>query len=323
MSTLRSEALLRGYANPYAALDAKGMPTGTARHDPDHGRKGVIEHIGATITRTHILERDDRGKPIPVEPKASYVQPRVVHAFAYDLTPQLLPHTDYIVRLFKDRDIIAADEATAKLARVPWMQPSEVLAAARQAAIDLWTDTYGSPPPVATWPDHILGEMPVATATADAAPAVDPLEEILAELGAEFAPAQGVGLAKLALEAYHGDRNAAATSLAGFSTLYTVHRAQTLADAGVEPFVGDQQVPPGDILHAIARAVHTDGADLAKLVPPRTVALVRHAVTIFATTQGADALHAYFAPPPPPPPAAPDLTPTNPSPTPAADGGST
>lgn len=175
--TIRSHAMLRVYANPYAALDPNGMPCGVTRHDPEHGRKGAVEMIGVEITRTPILKRGEDGKPIPADPQRDYVKPVVKHDFAYDLTPQQVPHTDFVLRRLRKSEIIAADQETATLAKLEgWTSAADALAQAKDAVIADWKSKYGEEPPVGDWPVFELlrepkPEPPAEPAEDEAAPA--------------------------------------------------------------------------------------------------------------------------------------------------------
>src|SRR5262249_10364328 len=54
--------------------------------------------------------------------------------------------------------LLPADEATAKRTGVAFLDPHEALARAAEKAVEVWTKTYGEPPPVDTWPDALRPE---------------------------------------------------------------------------------------------------------------------------------------------------------------------
>jgi hypothetical protein len=140
---LRSRKVLLVFPVPFAALDPEGMPSAAVRFDPPTGRKGEVHFIGATRKNTLVEKRKrEEGR-----------QSLYVTSFEYDLMPQRITHTDYHVQRIRQGDLIAADQATAKIAGVPFAQPEVAFERARYAAIARWEQQYGEPPPVESWPE--------------------------------------------------------------------------------------------------------------------------------------------------------------------------
>jgi hypothetical protein len=139
---LRSQELLLVYPVPFAALDAGGMPAAAVRFDPPTGRPNVVHFIGCG-RQNRLIERRKR---------AEGRQSVYGTSFRYELAPQPITHTDYHVQRIHHGELIAANEATARIAGVPFVSPSTAFERARYAAIRRWEQQYGTYPPVDKWP---------------------------------------------------------------------------------------------------------------------------------------------------------------------------
>ena len=277
----RSSAALRGYPNPYSALDANGMPAGFCRYDPEHGNAGEVHHVGATLSYAPITEVRDQMKG---ETRPTKFATKVEHSFE----PATLPHTDYFVKRFRDLDLIVADEATARICGMAFLPPAAALRAAKQAVIADWQSTYGTPPPVDEWPAICLVPLPepvprlplprATLATSDALP-------LGPELGAVISSLEWMGdgleaLARLARSVY-GAPAAAADGLQTLSTLYLPGTAKQLALIGV--LVMDKG-EPRPIVAVVADLVKAIAAEPTKemLVQARLRPLLARLVSTYA-----------------------------------------
>lgn len=153
------------HINPYVALNHDGMPVGVVLYDPLEGRQGEAHFIGARIAKREVRRADvpaKRGNALRKDRRSPRFATRVEH----DLAPQRVPHTAHHIVAIESGSLIPANEATAAIARVPFVAPAERLAAARDTAIATWTRDYGVPPPVADWPALAIPAVPVPQATA-------------------------------------------------------------------------------------------------------------------------------------------------------------
>lgn len=167
---LRSKAQLKVYPNPYAALDGQGQPVGTVRHDPQHGRKGVVHYVGADLAfrvRTADENAGRRGAirirdtTFPTSQGRQLLRETVI---TYRLgKPATIEHTDYHVQRLQQGELLPADAATAKIAAVAWVEPQEALDAAREGKglygreLVAWQANTGELPEV---PRFLLGVAP-------------------------------------------------------------------------------------------------------------------------------------------------------------------
>lgn len=289
---LRSSMKLRAFPNPYAALDADGMPSGAFRYDPDHGMPNAIHFVGVVVTRTQVPPPKGE-KPRQFKKEGRF--PLVKLTFAYDFSaPTDLPHSDYFVRALRvtgPRDLIIADAATAAIVGVPFEDPQKVLEGERSAAIMRWNRQYGTNPPVERWAAYAIG----AGAATDTAPAVsapaaapeaasaprapDALDHAMLELG-ETLPAHlsEIGmLGQIAEEALGGDRDAAALAILSLGGFYltTGMRSATLATLKIEVRDGaGAPLAPSAVLGAVLRVAHHAPDDLPLLTPARCLPLI-------------------------------------------------
>jgi hypothetical protein len=149
------------------ALNHDGMPVGVVLYDPLEGRQGEAHFIGARLAKREARRPDvlaKRGNVLRKDRRA----PRYVTRVEHDMTPQRVPHTAHHIVAIESGSLIPANEATAKIARVPFVAPAVRLAAARDAAIANWTREYGAPPPVASWPVLAIPAVPQENATGPA-----------------------------------------------------------------------------------------------------------------------------------------------------------
>lgn len=275
---LRSAAALRGYPNPYAALDAKGMPSGFCRYDPEHGNPGEVHHVGATLKETRLTEVRDQAKG---ETRPTKFTVEVSHSFE----PALLPHTDYFVRRFRDLDLICADEATARLCQMPFVPPSAALNSAKAAIIAEWTITYGSPPPVDSWPAAVL--IPISIAAPAARPALNTIPsstpQLAPELVAVMSSLEWMGdlepLARVARVVY-GTVSAAADGLQALQTIYLPGTVKQFAPAGVLVMKGAEPRPIAMVMADLVKAIAVDRAK-EMLVPTRLRPLIANLVKAY------------------------------------------
>jgi hypothetical protein len=151
----RSKALLLVYPNPYAALDADGMPNGIVRFDPVHGRAGTLDFIGASATFRTEVRKDAKGRTLGPR-DAPEVQPLRTRVIEYDLRPQRLPHTDYHVSQIRSGDLITIDESTARICQEAFVPPVEAFAKAKARAIADWKTLYLEEPDTSGWPLFVL-----------------------------------------------------------------------------------------------------------------------------------------------------------------------
>jgi hypothetical protein len=175
----RSRHLLKVFVNPFAALDHNGMPFGLVRYDPDYGRKGVVHFVGASTKTTYADPRAASrafaiatigdGQAARVLRFSTVVLPERKTEVAYELdvdgdgkadvqvlAVQSVEHSDYHLARIRDRELVPADEATAKLVRADWRDPVVVIEEERKLRIDEHVAAYGEPPPVDTWPTFAI-----------------------------------------------------------------------------------------------------------------------------------------------------------------------
>lgn len=165
----RSKLVLSVFPNPYHCYDHLGRLSSAVRYDPLFGRPGEIHHVGAEVT-TKVVEARGEVKSIPQD-TGTGGPPRDVTTFStdprgdlrdttvkHDVAAHPLPHTDYHVRMIRGGSLIAADEATAKAARVAFMPLREALIAARAKLVQAWKAEHPEDD-VPEWPmpDQISG----------------------------------------------------------------------------------------------------------------------------------------------------------------------
>ena len=280
----RSSAALRGYPNPYSALDANGMPAGFCRYDPEHGNVGEVHHVGATLSCAPITEVRD---PMKGETRPTKFATKIEHVFE----PATLPHTDYFVKRFRDLDLIVADEATARICGMAFSPPADALRAAKQAVIAEWQSTYGAPPPVDEWPTVCLVSLPdsvapdrrpavrTASLASDALPLGPEFDAVLASL--EWMGEGLDALARVARSVY-GAPAAAADGLQTLSTLYLPGTAKQLALIGVVVLDEGEPRPVAAVVVDLVKAIALDPSkELHLLIPPRLRPLITRLVAAY------------------------------------------
>jgi hypothetical protein len=170
MRLSRNELLV--IINPYAALDHNGMPVGVVLHDPLEGRAGEAHFIGARIARTEVRRTDVQPKRGTI--RADRRKPRYATRVDHDMAQQSVPHTAHHIAAIESGALIPANEATARIARVSFVDPAARLATARENAIDAWTREHGDAPPVADWPPLTIPGSAAPGVPAAPAPATNP-----------------------------------------------------------------------------------------------------------------------------------------------------
>jgi hypothetical protein len=139
---------LRVRPNPYFALDADGMPAGIVRVDPEVGRPGVIEFIGATLTKTTIEGEVFKGVRNERLPK-SYQRRSTAIVFAQDAIS--IAATPYHIEQVRAGAVLADDKETARACRIWFVDPKVALEQAKARAIAEWKASHDDPPPVDAW----------------------------------------------------------------------------------------------------------------------------------------------------------------------------
>jgi len=161
---MKKPVLLRVRPNPYFALDANGMPAGLVRVDPEAGRPGVIEFVGAKVLKTPTDEKDNKAREPMYRRRATLI------TFAQE--PVEILATPYHVEQVRSGALIAADKETARACLIWFVEPAAAPEQAKAKAIADWLATTGEKPPVEDWPG--------ALKPAEAKAPVDPAEEVLA-----------------------------------------------------------------------------------------------------------------------------------------------
>lgn len=198
------------YGNPFAALDHKGQPCGCYPFDPDHNG-GSRRWIGASInmeasqerTKDEALKGAKAQTPMRITANGVTVIEAIAvrsrHVFAFDLTPQPIPApaSSHYRAGVREGSLFPADEASAKALGVPakdLRDPLELLAQARDAAIQLWIDQHGEPPPVDEWPANLQPLAVLAEEAVEQVPDLAPADVTPAlgkPVSAPVAPARG------------------------------------------------------------------------------------------------------------------------------------
>lgn len=145
---MKKTAILRVRPNPYHTLDGAGMPAGLARVDPDVGRPGTVEFIGATMTKTILKGEVIKGV---VNERLEPRYRRRATSISWAQGAVEIPATDMHKQYVQTGACIAEDEATAKACGVDFMPPADVLEAFKKKAIAEWRLTNEEDPPVADW----------------------------------------------------------------------------------------------------------------------------------------------------------------------------
>jgi hypothetical protein len=144
---MKQPAYLRVLPNPFAALDANGMPSGAVRYDPEVGRPGVVHYIGVEVERK------------PIDDKANLQRaPREQHrevTYVWAQRPVEIPATAFHVDLVRTGQILAADQPTARACKIWFVDPAKALEQARAQAIEKWRAERGEKPPVELWAEAV------------------------------------------------------------------------------------------------------------------------------------------------------------------------
>lgn len=122
------------YANPYSHVDEQGRPQGALPWDPqghNPGRGWVGAHLEAVQTKaaTSVVI-----KGVAYETEAA----EHARTLVFDHEPTTLPETPYYLAALRRGELFAADEATAKMAGLKFVDPETALAAAKADAITRW-----------------------------------------------------------------------------------------------------------------------------------------------------------------------------------------
>ncbi len=152
----RSNTILVVYPNVYAAADHLGRLSAAVRYDPDHGKAGVVHFVGAE------MQRMPRQGLIRDELKERGVRQTMYDTtFKHSLEQQRVPHTDYIKRQIRDGSLIPANEETARLGGVKFVEPSAALEKAREKLHKELVTLYGETIAnewASKWPLYRIGE---------------------------------------------------------------------------------------------------------------------------------------------------------------------
>jgi hypothetical protein len=134
--------------NPYTYLDEDGDPCGLVAVDSE--LQPYPGYVGASTKSVTTLDNYDRGY---------FLSPRRHVKFEYTLEPVTLQLSNYYKDLVKGGELLAADEATAKLCGIPYVPFRKALKLAADkaakdcfAAYGLYPEWYTPEPEVAKEP---------------------------------------------------------------------------------------------------------------------------------------------------------------------------
>lgn len=147
---LLSRATLWVVVNPFAApLDEQGRPCTIVQFDPDHTPAGTVRRIGCSLDRKPLADHRPRRPGSHASP-AQY--PRFDTSVVYDLAAKPVPHSVYHVALLKSGDLVPANETTAKICGMKFVDPGVQVEAALEKAVAEWLfDHEGQPIDPAAW----------------------------------------------------------------------------------------------------------------------------------------------------------------------------
>lgn len=160
------------YPNPFLHVDHDGYPNCACPCDmPEHTGMTVRRFVGAKFdqTNTFLLET-------LTEEELLYRNARQQTRFAFEFAePTKLPVTEYYKDRVRGGELIAADETTARIGGVAYVEPKQVLADAKAHALKHWAALHGPDEEPELIDAHdkaieALGVKPAAIAT-EAAPA--------------------------------------------------------------------------------------------------------------------------------------------------------
>lgn len=140
--------------NPYHTIDHEGRPAGAVLREVE-GTYSSLSYVGAVMD-SKVADIPGNAAPRPGEQR-QLVEDRTYQFQAGDIR---LPKSQYYLRAVADGSLLAADEATARAAGIPFVPPAEALAKARAKAIADWTATYGEPPAFALQDSPVLPASP-------------------------------------------------------------------------------------------------------------------------------------------------------------------
>lgn len=122
------------FANLYSHVDEQGRPQGALPWDP-HGHNPDRGWVGARLEAVQIkpARTVKVGNAVLTLEEAEYERTLV-----FDHEPTTLPETPYYLAALRRGELVAADEATAKMAGLKFVDPEKALADAKIAAITLW-----------------------------------------------------------------------------------------------------------------------------------------------------------------------------------------
>ena len=126
--------------NPYHALDADGMPATLVMMDPQHGRPGQVQFIGANIT--HNPDAGDKRLPM---------WRRRAKVVKFMPNPIKIALSAYHKEQVAVGALIVADEESAKACGVKFEPVRDVLDAAAKKAAAEFEKLHEEAPPVEAW----------------------------------------------------------------------------------------------------------------------------------------------------------------------------
>jgi hypothetical protein len=133
---LHRSRTLRVLPNPYAALDGYGRPAGIVPCDP-HEHTPDRRFVGAHIA--DVVVHDDF-------PSHELRSNRQDTRWGFATEPVEIPRTHYYVERLREGALFPADEATARMAGIPFESPAKRLEKAKAAALAQWVAHYGEEP---------------------------------------------------------------------------------------------------------------------------------------------------------------------------------
>lgn len=123
-----SLAVLRVYANPYAHVDHKGRAAGACSCEAiNHVAVGDRRWVGASLHPKLSVHKEREGGDLRA-PTGEVV-------FEFSNEVQTIPDTPHYKARIRDGALVPADEETADLANVPFVDPAKKLAGARDRAL--------------------------------------------------------------------------------------------------------------------------------------------------------------------------------------------
>lgn len=167
---MRPSKLLRVLANPWLHIHiyadgvprpACAVPVDLAEHVPGPTNRCVGARIESVVETQKRLTMRVGTKSVQRRPKRE----EIYWAFASD--PETIPNTGYYRDRIQEGALIPADAETAKLAGVPFVEPAQALALARETAIAAFNAANGplafesAQPEPEPLPEHSAGSASV------------------------------------------------------------------------------------------------------------------------------------------------------------------